>query len=149
MEVIDDNNTTSLEETTKENMLQNENQTIITEEQGAESYEQLNDLIGFYGEGILLTIVSTFGLIGNIMSIIVLTRSINGRTNCGNPNIGLSVGSTSFSNLLRGLATFDALFLLVRSLSLTICLEVLELQHSSFEQKTSVNENLLGLQRCF
>ena len=48
------------------------------------------------------------------MSIIVLTRSINGRASGGNHiNIGLSVGGTSFSNLLRGLATFDALFLLV------------------------------------
>ena len=50
------------------------------------------------------------------MSIVVLTRSINGRGGAsGNHNIisGLSVGGTSFSNLLRGLATFDALFLLV------------------------------------
>ena len=79
-----------------------------------ESYEHINDLIAFYGEGILLTTVSIFGLIGNIMSIIVLTRSINGRASGGNHiNIGLSVGGTSFSNLLRGLATFDALFLLV------------------------------------
>ena len=75
----------------------------------------MNDLIGFYGEGILLTTVSTFGLIGNVMSIIVLTRSMNSPTNGASPNIGLSVGSTSFSNLLRGLATFDALFLLVRN----------------------------------
>ena len=61
-----------------------------------------------------MTTVSIFGLIGNIMSIIVLTRSINGRASGGNHiSIGLSVGGTSFSNLLRGLATFDALFLLV------------------------------------
>ena len=79
-----------------------------------ESNEHINDLIAFYGEGVLLTTVSIFGLFGNIMSIIVLTRSINGRASGGNHiNIGLSVGGTSFSNLLRGLATFDALFLLV------------------------------------
>ena len=68
----------------------------------------------FTFEVILVVITGIFGLIGNIMSIIVLTRSMNDRTNGGTPNIGLSVGSTSFSNLLRGLATFDALFLLVR-----------------------------------
>jgi len=96
-----------------------DNQTLIEyKAESQESYEHINDLIAFYGEGILLTTVSIFGLIGNIMSIIVLTRSINGRTSGGNHiNIGLSVGGTSFSNLLRGLATFDALFLLVAIMS--------------------------------
>ena len=57
------------------------------------------------------------------MSIVVLTRSINGRGGAsGNHNIisGLSVGGTSFSNLLRGLATFDALFLLVSETTYTV-----------------------------
>ena len=74
----------------------------------------INKLITFYGEGVLLTAVSTFGLVGNVMSIIVLTRSMNSRASAG-PN---SAGSSqSFSNLLRGLATFDALFLLVAIMS--------------------------------
>ena len=74
-----------------------------------------------------MTTVSTFGLIGNVMSIIVLTRSMNSPTNGASPNIGLSVGSTSFSNLLRGLATFDALFLLVRNSShATVLVEIFQ-----------------------
>lgn len=50
-----------------------------------EEEEYINDLITFYGEGILLTAVSTFGLIGNVMSIIVLTRSINSRWSSSGP----------------------------------------------------------------
>ena len=41
--------------------------------------DTINKIITYYGEGILLTAVSTFGLVGNLMSIIVLTRSINSR----------------------------------------------------------------------
>lgn len=53
-------------------------------------------------EGVILTIVSSLGLIGNVMSIFVLMRaSIQG----------------SFSKLLRGLACFDALFLLTAILA--------------------------------
>ena len=43
----------------------------------------INSLITFYGEGVLLTAVSTFGLVGNFMSIIVLTRSMNSRGSSG------------------------------------------------------------------
>ena len=82
------------------------------EEFDREAY--INSLITFYGEGVLLTAVSTFGLIGNFMSIIVLTRSMNSRGTSGGPG---STGGHSFSNLLRGLATFDALFLLVAIMS--------------------------------
>ena len=39
-------------------------------------------------EGVLLTTVSTFGLVGNILSIVVLTRSINS----GSDNSGLGHG---------------------------------------------------------
>ena len=64
-------------------------------------------------EGVALTAVSTFGIIGNIMSVIVLTRK---RTSVrGGPGGGGN--GASFSNLLRGLATFDALFLIAAVLS--------------------------------
>ena len=76
----------------------------------------INKLITFYGEGVLLTAVSTFGLVGNVMSIIVLTRSMNSRASAG-PSSATAGSSQSFSNLLRGLATFDALFLLVAIMS--------------------------------
>ena len=66
------------------------------------------------GEGVLLSAVSAFGLVGNVMSIIVLTRSMNLRGASGGPG---GTGGQSFSNLLRGLATFDALFLLVAIMS--------------------------------
>jgi len=121
--VEDDNQTFGAQDKDFESMLEDgniwDNQTLIEyKAESQESNEHINDLIAFYGEGILLTTVSIFGLIGNIMSIIVLTRSINGRASGGNHiNIGLSVGGTSFSNLLRGLATFDALFLLVAIMS--------------------------------
>ena len=49
----------------------------IDEREDRDKY--INGLITFYGEGVLLTAVSTFGLVGNLMSIIVLTRSINSR----------------------------------------------------------------------
>ena len=58
-------------------------------------------------EGVLLTIVSIFGLIGNSMSIIVLTRASK----------VVRQGGASFSKLLRGLATFDALFLFIAIIS--------------------------------
>ncbi|XP_059079468.1 G-protein coupled receptor daf-37-like [Tigriopus californicus] len=57
----------------------------------------------FLVEGVILTIVSTFGLIGNILSIFVLIR--------------VRHIQRSFSNLLLGLACFDALFLLTAILS--------------------------------
>eukprot|EP00095_Tigriopus_kingsejongensis_P004773 maker-scaffold77_size404793-snap-gene-1.9 protein:Tk04773 transcript:maker-scaffold77_size404793-snap-gene-1.9-mRNA-1 annotation:"GJ13605" len=56
----------------------------------------------FYVEGITLTLVSLFGLFGNGLSIIVLLR----------PSF-----RNSFSNLLRGLAFCDALFLIIAILS--------------------------------
>ena len=80
-----------------------------------DSEAYINRLITFYGEGVLLTAVSSFGLVGNVMSIIVLTRSMNSRST-GN-SAASPAGSQSFSNLLRGLATFDALFLLVAIMS--------------------------------
>ena len=55
----------------------------------------------------MLSLVSTFGLIGNCMSIIVLTRASG----------VLRQGGASFSKLLRGLATFDALFLIIAIIS--------------------------------
>ena len=58
-------------------------------------------------EGVLLTIVSIFGLVGNCMSIIVLTRASG----------VVRQGGASFSKLLRGLATFDALFLFIAIIS--------------------------------
>ena len=65
------------------------------------------DIFRFVTEGILLTLVSTFGLIGNCMSIIVLTRASG----------VVRQGGASFSKLLRGLATFDALFLIIAIIS--------------------------------
>ena len=54
----------------------------VTEDENEEAAEpamSINRMISYYGEGILLTAVSIFGLIGNLMSIVVLTRSINSR----------------------------------------------------------------------
>jgi hypothetical protein len=65
------------------------------------------DIFRFVTEGILLTVVSIFGLIGNSMSIIVLTRASG----------VVRQGGASFSKLLRGLATFDALFLFIAIIS--------------------------------
>ena len=65
------------------------------------------DIFRFVTEGILLTLVSTFGLIGNCMSIFVLTRASG----------VVRQGGASFSKLLRGLATFDALFLIIAIIS--------------------------------
>ena len=65
------------------------------------------DIFRFVTEGILLTAVSVFGLVGNCMSIIVLTRASG----------VVRQGGASFSKLLRGLATFDALFLLIAIIS--------------------------------
>lgn len=69
------------------------------------SYEQKisDEFLTFLVEGVILTIVSTFGLIGNILSIFVLIR--------------VRHIQRSFSNLLLGLACFDALFLLTAILS--------------------------------
>ncbi|TRY72989.1 hypothetical protein TCAL_08731 [Tigriopus californicus] len=61
------------------------------------------ETLTFIVEGVILTIVSTFGLIGNVMSIFVLMRVQNVQK--------------SFSNLLLGLACFDALFLLTAILA--------------------------------
>ena len=57
---------------------------------------------GFYIEGLVLTAVATFGLVGNCLSIIVLFQKSF---------------RSSFSNLLRGLAYCDALFLIMAILS--------------------------------
>jgi hypothetical protein len=41
--------------------------------------EQMDgDMFRFVTEGVILTIVSTFGFIGNAMSVIVLTRTATG-----------------------------------------------------------------------
>ena len=57
-----------------------------------------DSLFEFVTEGVLLTVISTLGLLGNALSIYVLLKpSLRG----------------IFSNVLTGLATFDALFLLV------------------------------------
>ena len=82
-----------------------------------DSEAYINSLITFYGEGVLLTVVCSFGLVGNVMSIIVLTRSMNSRSGGNSAGPSSAAGSQSFSNLLRGLATFDALFLLVAIMS--------------------------------
>ena len=46
------------------------------------------NMFSYIVEGVLLTSVSTFGLVGNILSIVVLTRSINS----GSDNSGLGHG---------------------------------------------------------
>ena len=46
------------------------------------------NMFSYIVEGVLLTTVSTFGLVGNILSIVVLTRSINS----GSDNSGLGHG---------------------------------------------------------
>lgn len=58
--------------------------------------------MAFYIEGVTLTLVSTFGLLGNTLCIIVLFRG---------------AFRNAFSSLLRGLAFCDALFLVCAILS--------------------------------
>ena len=63
-----------------------------------ESYDGQDAMFEYVTEGVLLTLVSILGLIGNILSIYVLLRpSVRG----------------VFSTILTGLASFDALFLAV------------------------------------
>ena len=66
--------------------------------------------------GVALTCASAFGIVGNTMSVIVLTRKRVPGTGGGG---GMRRGGNeaSFSSLLRGLATFDALFLVTAMLS--------------------------------
>ena len=60
------------------------------------------DVFEFVTEGVLLTTISAFGFIGNSLSIYVLLRpTVRG----------------TFSNILTGLATFDALFLVLAILT--------------------------------
>ncbi|TRY73600.1 hypothetical protein TCAL_08729 [Tigriopus californicus] len=61
------------------------------------------ELITFVVEGVILTIVSSVGLVGNFMSIFVLIQVKNVQK--------------AFSNLLLGLACFDTLFLWVAILA--------------------------------
>ena len=78
-----------------------------TEDTGNESLHYLEEDAAFtyITEGVILTLVSCFGLVGNVMSIFVLMRvAVQG----------------SFSNLLCGLACFDALFLLTAILAFGI-----------------------------
>ncbi len=92
------------------------NMSIITDGEGGAGTDlyDINKLFTFIGEGILLTCVSVFGLVGNVMSIIVLTKAMRSRSTGQCVGAGSSLSSSSsFPNLLRGLATFDALFLLL------------------------------------
>ena len=60
------------------------------------SYEGRDEMFEYVTEGVLLTSISVLGLIGNILAMYVLLRpSLRG----------------TFSNILTGLASFDALFL--------------------------------------
>ena len=60
------------------------------------SYEVRDETFEYVTEGVLLTSISVLGLIGNILAMYVLLRpSLRG----------------TFSNILTGLASFDALFL--------------------------------------
>ena len=69
--------------------------------------------------GVALTCASAFGIVGNTMSVIVLTRKRVPGTGGGGGGGGMRRGGNeaSFSSLLRGLATFDALFLVTAMLS--------------------------------
>ena len=51
------------------------------------------NMLSFVVEGVLLTTVSTFGLIGNVLSVVVLTRSIKNT----NLNTGVPQTQTAFS----------------------------------------------------
>jgi hypothetical protein len=60
------------------------------------SYEVRDEMFEYVTEGVLLTSISVLGLIGNMLAMYVLLRpSLRG----------------TFSNILTGLASFDALFL--------------------------------------
>ena len=70
---------------------------ISAEMQSAQLEEDQRQFLEFITEGVLLIIISIFGFVGNTLSIYVLLRpSVKG----------------IFSNILMGLASFDALFLI-------------------------------------
>lgn len=55
---------------------------------------KMTDNFSFIVEGVLLTLVSTFGLVGNLLSIVVLTRSIKNSRSMNNTT-AISIPSTS------------------------------------------------------
>ena len=84
-----------------------------------ESPDETKEFLIWAMGGVALTAVSTFGIVGNTMSVIVLTRKrVRGSSGSGG-GTGVRRGGNeaSFSSLLRGLATFDALFLITAVLS--------------------------------
>ena len=54
-----------------------------------------DNMFSYIVEGVLLTSVSTFGLVGNILSIVVLTRSINFGSD--NSRLGHGAGNQGFN----------------------------------------------------
>ena len=83
------------------NVNENHSNTVIDYDTGGsemDSEEAASNLMfEFITEGVLLIVISILGFIGNSMSVYVLLRpSVRG----------------IFSNILMGLASFDALFLL-------------------------------------
>lgn len=82
---------------------QSSRENSIIEDELSRSGSDREELITFVVEGVILTIVSLVGLVGNFMSIFVLIQVKNVQK--------------AFSNLLLGLACFDALFLWVAILA--------------------------------
>ena len=62
------------------------------------------NMFSYIVEGVLLTTVSTFGLVGNILSIVVLTRSINSGSD--NSRIGHG-GNQGFNKWVQYTKTVD------------------------------------------
>ena len=90
------NNTTIYENHQSLNLTEYGNCSRCSAEILEESYDGQDEMFEYITEGVLLTIVSILGLIGNILSIYVLLRPSD---------------REAFSNILASLASFDALFL--------------------------------------
>ena len=67
------------------------------------------DSIRFWIEGISLTIIAIFGLMGNLLTVVVF-RNYD-RSGSGNGNNHLSSGRSPFNTILTTLVTFDSFFL--------------------------------------
>ena len=77
----------------------NINSSILGKEENNVEEEEVNDFFELIVPGVLLSIVGILGLVGNLISIFILSRpQMKGSTNC----------------ILTGLASYDSILILTR-----------------------------------
>ena len=84
-----------------ENLTENSNinGSILGKEANDDVEEEVNDFFELIVPGVLLSIVGILGLVGNLISIFILSRpQMKGSTNC----------------ILTGLASYDSILILTR-----------------------------------